>query len=126
MFGLVRDIRTKISPNNAMPCWVVFLIELFLDISSNVLERKSVREMVIGSVRHYVTFSILYFSNACDAQSTASCCISSDMSALLITALRSAILSLFLLVSRFATPSRTHTQRIPPVFQSPHIVVTTE
>jgi hypothetical protein len=35
---------------------------------------------------------MLYFSNACDAQSTASCCISSDMSAFLITALRSAMI----------------------------------
>ena len=38
-----------------------------------------------------LTFSILYFSKACVAQSTASCCISSDMSAFLITAFRSAI-----------------------------------
>ncbi len=39
-----------------------------------------------------LTFSMLYFSKACVAQSTASCCISSDMSAFLITAFRSAIL----------------------------------
>ena len=38
-----------------------------------------------------MSFSILYFSNAWDAQSTASCCMSSDMSAFLITALRSAM-----------------------------------
>lgn len=39
------------------------------------------------------TFSILYFSSACVAQSTASCCISSLMSAFLMTALRSDILA---------------------------------
>ena len=32
------------------------------------------------------TFSMLYFANACEAQSTASCCMLSDMSAFLITA----------------------------------------
>ena len=39
-----------------------------------------------------MSFSMLNFSRACDAQSTASCCMSSDMSAFLITALRSAML----------------------------------
>ena len=38
-----------------------------------------------------MSFSMLYFSKAWDAQSTASCCMSSDMSAFLITAFRSAI-----------------------------------
>lgn len=33
-----------------------------------------------------MSFSMLYFSMACVAQSTASCCMSSDMSAFLITA----------------------------------------
>ena len=33
-----------------------------------------------------LTFSMLYLDRACDAQSTASCCMSSDMSAFLITA----------------------------------------
>uniref|UniRef100_A0A1L8E7S8 Uncharacterized protein n=1 Tax=Haematobia irritans TaxID=7368 RepID=A0A1L8E7S8_HAEIR len=42
-----------------------------------------------------ISFSILYFSNACVAQSTASCCISSLMSAFLITALRSDIFVFF-------------------------------
>ena len=44
------------------------------------------------AVFHF-TFSMLYFSKACVAQSTASCCISSDISAFLMTALRSAIFS---------------------------------
>jgi len=38
-----------------------------------------------------LTFSMLYFSRAMEVQSTASCCMSSLMSALLITALRSVI-----------------------------------
>lgn len=37
------------------------------------------------------TFSMLYFSKAWEAQSTASCCISSDMSAFLMTAFLSAM-----------------------------------
>ncbi|CAH0365833.1 unnamed protein product [Pelagomonas calceolata] len=40
-----------------------------------------------------MSFSMLYFSSACDAQSTASCCMSSLMSAFLMTALRSILLS---------------------------------
>lgn len=41
-----------------------------------------------------MSFSILYFSMACVAQSTASCCMSSDMSAFLITAFRSDMVTL--------------------------------
>ena len=36
-----------------------------------------------------MSFSMLYFSRACVAQSMASCCMSSDMSAFFTTALRS-------------------------------------
>uniref|UniRef100_A0A2S2R9H4 Uncharacterized protein n=1 Tax=Sipha flava TaxID=143950 RepID=A0A2S2R9H4_9HEMI len=43
-----------------------------------------------------ITFSILYFSSAWVAQSTASCCISSDISAFLITALRSDIFEYYI------------------------------
>uniref|UniRef100_A0A7G3AE33 Putative conserved plasma membrane protein n=1 Tax=Lutzomyia longipalpis TaxID=7200 RepID=A0A7G3AE33_LUTLO len=42
-------------------------------------------------IKAAISFSILYFSRACVAQSTASCCISSLISAFLITALRSDI-----------------------------------
>lgn len=42
-----------------------------------------------------LTFSILYFSIACVAQSTASCCMSSLMSAFLMTAFRSVIFDSF-------------------------------
>ena len=38
-----------------------------------------------------MSFSMLYFSSASDAVAIASCCMSSDMSAFLITALRRAI-----------------------------------
>lgn len=48
-----------------------------------------------GHVSTQFTFSMLYFSIACVAQSTASCCMSSLMSAFLMTALRSVILSVF-------------------------------
>lgn len=46
-----------------------------------------------GEIRRLlITFSMLYFSSAWVAQSTASCCISSPMSAFLITAFLSLIL----------------------------------
>lgn len=37
--GLMRHIRSKVPTNDAMPCWVVFLVELLLDVCRNVLER---------------------------------------------------------------------------------------
>ena len=40
----------------------------------------------------FLTFSILYLAKACDAISTASCCISSVMSAFLITAFRCSVM----------------------------------
>lgn len=41
-----------------------------------------------------MSFSMLYFSRACVAHSTASCCMSSDMSAFLITAFLSDMVAL--------------------------------
>lgn len=40
-----------------------------------------------------MSFSILYFSMACVAQSTASCCMSSDISAFFITAFLSVMMA---------------------------------
>ncbi len=104
-------VRAEVTTYNAMPCGVVFLVKLLLDIRSNVLssmnilqtnhlirtEFKAIKPVSIQSaysaynLRTVPTFSILYFSKAWDAQSTASCCISSDISAFLITAFRSAM-----------------------------------
>ena len=36
MLGLVCHVAPKVSPNNAMPRWVVFLVEFFLDVGSNI------------------------------------------------------------------------------------------
>ena len=37
MFRLVGDVRTEVSAHDAMPGWVVLLVELFLDVGGNVL-----------------------------------------------------------------------------------------
>ena len=37
MFRLVGDVGTEVSAHDAMPGWVVLLVELFLDVSGNVL-----------------------------------------------------------------------------------------
>ena len=37
VFGFMSHIGAKVSPDYAMPCWVVFLIELFLDECCNIL-----------------------------------------------------------------------------------------
>lgn len=56
------------------------------------------QESWMYSKEFWLTFSILYFSSACVAQSTASCCISSLISAFLMTALRSDILAAYMCV----------------------------
>ena len=33
---LVGDVRSKVSSHNAVPCWVVFLVEFLLDEGSDV------------------------------------------------------------------------------------------
>jgi len=35
--SLVSHVASKVSANNAMPSWVIFLVKLFFDVSSNVL-----------------------------------------------------------------------------------------
>ena len=37
VFRLMGHIRTEVSSHNAMPCWVVLLVELLLDVGSDVL-----------------------------------------------------------------------------------------
>jgi len=37
MFRLVGYVGTEVSSNDAMPGWVVLLVELFLDVGGNVL-----------------------------------------------------------------------------------------
>lgn len=39
--GLVGHVRTKVSANNAVPCWVVFLVEFLFYVCSNVLKRNT-------------------------------------------------------------------------------------
>jgi len=34
---LVRDVATEVTADDAMPCWVVFLVKLFLDVRGNIL-----------------------------------------------------------------------------------------
>ena len=81
MLRFVRNVRPEVTAYDAVPSWVVLFIELLL-------------------MNAAMSFSILYFSNAWDAQSTASCCMSSDMSAFLITALRSAMFASFLVFKK--------------------------
>merc|ERR1712087_596729 len=72
----MRHVGAEVAAHDAVPGGVVLLVELLLDEGA-------------------MSFSMLYFSRACVAQSTASCCMSSAMSAFLITALRSVILAVW-------------------------------
>ena len=99
-----QSINIKKKENHHVPSWVEFFVELFLDIRSNVLFKRSKATMrwsinnVKTRYKQYIiiqnlTFSMLYLDRATEAISTASCCIGSDMSAFFITAfLCSAIL----------------------------------
>ena len=37
MLGFVRDVRSEIAPNYAVPGWVVLLVELLLNVGGNAL-----------------------------------------------------------------------------------------
>lgn len=68
------------------------LCSIFPQLSAQIPNQNRQRTSTQPDVT--LTFSMLYFSKACVAQSTASCCISSLMSAFLITAFLSLILGL--------------------------------
>lgn len=72
---ICAKISAKFQPMNTMPGRIVFLVKFLLDLGSNVL-------LYVVLLRGLV------------AQSTASCCMSSDMSAFLITACQSDIVTL--------------------------------
>ena len=36
MLGLMRNVTSKISSDNAMPGWIVFFVEFFLYVSSDI------------------------------------------------------------------------------------------
>jgi hypothetical protein len=42
--SFVRDVGSKVSSNDAMPCGVVFFVKLFLYVCGNVLFREEKRE----------------------------------------------------------------------------------
>ena len=57
MLGLVSDVRSEVTPNNAMPCGVVLFVELFLDVRSNVFLNvvllEGLREKVVEKLSKY-------------------------------------------------------------------------
>lgn len=89
MFGLMCHIRTKISTNNAVPGRMMLFIEFLFNVTKKTLINSFEGVSKQSKTHAAMSFSILNFSKACVAQSTASCCMSSDMSAFLTTALRS-------------------------------------
>lgn len=40
MARLVRHVRAKVTPDDAMPCGIVLLVELLLDVRGNILRTK--------------------------------------------------------------------------------------
>lgn len=89
MFRLMGDIRTKISSNDTMPCRVVFLVEFLLDISSDVLLDVVFLQCLSGTID-----GVLFMIKKSRNNIVDTCCMSSLMSAFLITAFRSDILAL--------------------------------
>ena len=57
MLGLVSDVRSEVTSNNAMPCGVVLFVELLLDVRSNVFLNvvllEGLREKVVEKLSKY-------------------------------------------------------------------------
>lgn len=102
VFGLVSHVASEVPSHDAVPGRVIFLVKL-LWTTKTWSPCSTLREdcSYIGCVslttflmKAAMSFSMLYFSRACVAHSTASCCMSSDMSAFLITAFLSDMVAL--------------------------------
>lgn len=50
MFCLVGHVAAEVAADDAVPCWVVFLVELFLDVGSDVLFNVVLLEGLSGTV----------------------------------------------------------------------------
>lgn len=102
----VRHIAAKVATDNHVPGGPVLLVELLLNVCrreqrrektrrKRSAERPSHRQLRdpvssrLGNAHAAMSFSMLNFSIAWLAQSTQSCCMSSDMSAFLMIACRS-------------------------------------
>lgn len=76
---------------NYAPRWLVSLTRLMSFTSVDSWRCVSSTTFLMNAA---MSFSMLYFSRACVAHSTASCCMSSDMSAFFITAFLSDMVAL--------------------------------
>jgi len=50
MLGLVSHIRTEVSADDAVPSWVVFLVEFLFDEGGNILFNVELLESLISTV----------------------------------------------------------------------------
>ena len=50
MLGLVGDVRSEVAANNTMPCWVVLLVKLLLNVGGNILLDVELLQGNVGAI----------------------------------------------------------------------------
>lgn len=45
MTSFMCHVWAKVASNDAMPCWIIFFVEFFLDVCGNVLRKKNEKDM---------------------------------------------------------------------------------
>ena len=122
--GLVSDIGAEVAADDAVPGGVVLLVELLLDVGGDVLLNvvlfQSLSCAVHGVLKYIITLLILTKLHTANlklqlySKNYFTCCISSDMSAFLMTALRSDMVKLHR-ISQHHPGSRHHHPSITAV-----------
>lgn len=73
MLGLVGDIAAEVPSDDAVPGWVVLLVELFLDESGDVLLDVELLEGLVSAVNSILLHLLVHISMLDHSLSVSSC-----------------------------------------------------
>lgn len=62
VLGFMSDIGSKVTTNNTMPGWVIFLVEFFLDVCSNVFLDIEFLESYISTINSILLHFFIHVS----------------------------------------------------------------